>query len=479
MPDGVVQWFDPATDKASIVRNNRAYAARGGDIESHARHAGARVHFDIRRVGGVGHAVNVTLRVGTRTSHRQHRFGGLAGAHDPNTKQVAPFTRAYPKRGRNLEAHPLGVVRAWALSLAARDVDAALLLYAPDATLHAGDEALAGRDHLKPFLEASPLFGREEPPDIRGDDGTVVLRWADEAMHATREVRSQVAHGLIGEQWFGAAAPSRRAEVETGAGRIDVVVLAHERVADSDVEYALDRVGSVLAHVDDPILFARLKLDRAADPARARPSMIQVAVDIDGELVRAQVAAHDMQEAADLLKGRLSDQLDHRAERREHLRAKRGEPEPGEWRHGDLATIRPDYYERPPDERRLVRHKAFALEELTADEAAFDMEQLDYDFHLFRDLASGEDALMERVADGTYRLTRLHPTAVEAGPVAVSITVAGATPPELGTAEAVERLAAGGGRFLFFADADTGRGSVVYRRYDGHYGLITADGPAP
>ena len=29
-----------------------------------------------------------------------------------------------------------------------------------------------------------------------------------------------------------------------------------------------------------------------------------------------------------------------------------------------------------------------------------------------------------------------------------------------------------GHRFLFFENAATGRGSVLYRRYDGHYGLI-------
>ena len=27
--------------------------------------------------------------------------------------------------------------------------------------------------------------------------------------------------------------------------------------------------------------------------------------------------------------------------------------------------------------------------------------------------------------------------------------------------------------FVFFVDAKSGRGNVLYRRYDGHYGLIT------
>lgn len=41
------------------------------------------------------------------------------------------------------------------------------------------------------------------------------------------------------------------------------------------------------------------------------------------------------------------------------------------------------------------------------------------------------------------------------------------------------RLEALGERFLFFADASTGRGKVLYHRYDGHYGLITPAGPPP
>jgi Sigma 54 modulation/S30EA ribosomal protein C terminus len=39
--------------------------------------------------------------------------------------------------------------------------------------------------------------------------------------------------------------------------------------------------------------------------------------------------------------------------------------------------------------------------------------------------------------------------------------------------EARQRLEVAGLPFVFFADASTDRGSVLYHRYDGHYGLIT------
>jgi hypothetical protein len=158
-----------------------------------------------------------------------------------------------------------------------------------------------------------------------------------------------------------------------------------------------------------------------------------------------------------------------------HCRRCSGVPEPGEWRHGDLPAQRPDHFERPVQDGRLVRHKTFALEELTPDEAAFDMEQLDYDFHLFRDLASGEDALLERRGDEGYHLTRLRPLDVDPGPTAISLTVADHPPAAASVADAVARLDAGGEPFVFFQNAGTGRGNVVYRRYDGHYGLVTPE----
>jgi hypothetical protein len=347
MPDGVLQWIDPETGRATVVRGGRVYAASSTDVEPAARHAGARVRFDIRRNDDGEEAVDVRLRPGTRAS-RHHR---------------------------------------------------------PDGSVPAPD--------------------------------------------------------------------TRTAIVEAGASPVAVAVLTRGRVGDDDVAYAVDRIGTVLGRIDDPVLFARLKLGLAGDPARAEPALAQVAIDVNGELVRAHVAGHSMREAADLLQRRLTDQLEQRAQHRQDRRTRGAERRPGEWRHGDLRTTRPDYHDRPIEERQLVRHKTFATDELTVDEAAFDMEQLDYDFHLFRDLASGEDAVLERRADGGYRLTRLHPTPIEPGTTAIDLAVADTTPAELTADDAIQRLDATGEPFVFFADATTGRGNVVYRRYDGHYGLLT------
>ncbi|WP_370469006.1 sigma 54 modulation/S30EA ribosomal C-terminal domain-containing protein [Amycolatopsis sp. YIM 10] len=47
------------------------------------------------------------------------------------------------------------------------------------------------------------------------------------------------------------------------------------------------------------------------------------------------------------------------------------------------------------------------------------------------------------------------------------------TSPLLSTGEAVDRLNLIGLPFQFVIDAERGRGSVLYHRYDGHYGLTT------
>ena len=47
-------------------------------------------------------------------------------------------------------------------------------------------------------------------------------------------------------------------------------------------------------------------------------------------------------------------------------------------------------------------------------------------------------------------------------------------PAHLTEAEARARLELSGEPFVFYLDPDTGRGRVLYLRYDGHYGQITA-----
>jgi ribosome-associated translation inhibitor RaiA len=293
-------------------------------------------------------------------------------------------------------------------------------------------------------------------------------------------VKCKITHAQIAEQWVSPAAPPEplASEPAEDAEPFPLDITTRGDVRAKTKASAREKVLEAASTLREPVLFARVKLTHHSDPTRQRPAVAEAVLDVHGDLVRAHVAAQTLPEAIDMMVTRLRDQLDHRARRLEHRQRRGATHEPGEWRHGDAPTARPPYFERPGEEREVLRQKTFAVDEITADEAVFDMEQLDYDFYLFRDLTDGVDSLIERLDDGTYRLTRVsppqgdtEPTEPTAAPIVASETPA----PPLDLDEAVERLNTGDERRLFFADTSNGHGEVLYRRYDGHYGLVTAD----
>jgi hypothetical protein len=176
-------------------------------------------------------------------------------------------------------------------------------------------------------------------------------------------------------------------------------------------------------------------------------------------------------EAIDLLEARLRRRLEryaHQAEAR-HLRL-RGK-DAHEWRHGDEPTSRPPYFPRPVADRQVVRHKTFAIGEMTPDEAVFDLELLDHDFYLFRNRETGEDNVIARSEGAGYEL--FEPGARCSLVDAFALIRPSATrPPTITVADAEQLLDLGELPFVFFMDPRRGRGRVLYRRYDGHYGLI-------
>ncbi len=97
---------------------------------------------------------------------------------------------------------------------------------------------------------------------------------------------------------------------------------------------------------------------------------------------------------------------------------------------------------------------------------------MDYDFHLFTDVGTGEDSVLYRSGRRATASPRSIPPHL-VGPAAVQLTVSDLPAPRMNGGEAKQRLDLTGFPFVFFADAATGRGNVLYHRYDGHYGLIS------
>lgn len=251
----------------------------------------------------------------------------------------------------------------------------------------------------------------------------------------------------------------------------DVQVVVTGAPNEQVAEHVRRKISALRQYVSEPILHARVRLSRAPNPAVERPVIAQGNLVVNGRLARAQVAAATIHEAVDLLQARLRQRVVKLAR---HWQARRGSvPTGDEWRHGQLPAERPEYFPRPPEERQVVRRKTFAPTEATPLDAVADMELLDYDFYLFTDRDTGQDAVVYRAPPTGYRLAELEPPPPTWPEPAVPITVSPHPAPRLSLPEAIERLNLTGLPFVFFADAETGRGHVLYRRYDGHYGLIS------
>jgi len=259
-------------------------------------------------------------------------------------------------------------------------------------------------------------------------------------------------------------------------GVLDVRVTTHGQLPGAE-DYARTKIGELGHLTHEPVLDAHVKLSEHGDPAVARRVLAQANLDVNGRLVRAQVEGSTAREAIDRLEARLRHRLERSAE---HWEAKRGglpRPAAHEWRHQSEPAHRPDYFPRPESDRHIMRHKSYSLPNSTVEEAADEMEALDYGFHLFTEEGTGQDSVLYREGPTEYRLAQVNPEFVDKlAPFEMPLTISPQPAPRLTVDEAIERIGLLGLPFLFFVDAARDRGSVLYHRYDGHYGLIAPAG---
>lgn len=250
----------------------------------------------------------------------------------------------------------------------------------------------------------------------------------------------------------------------TGAEIFDIDVTTHGQLPGAE-DYAREKIGALGRFVRRPVLYARVRLTSHAGHATDTPVLAQANLDVNGRPVRAQVEGPTAREAIDRLEARLRQRLEHIAEQwdvRRHGAGSRGASE-----------HRPSHIARPAEERQVIKHKSYTLVASTVDEAVQEMTLLDYDFHLFAERSTGQDAVLYRSEPAGWRLALVKPVEVESLSVAdTELTVSPQPAPQLSVAGAAERLGLLGLPFVFFADDETGRGCVLYHRFDGHYGLV-------
>ncbi len=239
----------------------------------------------------------------------------------------------------------------------------------------------------------------------------------------------------------------------SGVVRLDV----RGPVDPAERDLAVAMVGAVLTRHAIGDRAVRVRLSSVA--RCGGPGLAQINLRVCGAPARVQVPGPTVAQAVTAAA--------HRLDRQIHRLTSMWEPWP--W---------PDPQRRPlgvAGGERIGRQKRVRLRTGTVCQATATMNAMDYDFHLFVDGATGEDAIVYRSGPTGVRLSRqrsMHPPRVPDGQ---PVTINPRKVPALTSAEAARQVSAGWLPFLFFTDPASGRGNVLYRRYDATLGLITPD----
>jgi ribosome-associated translation inhibitor RaiA len=254
---------------------------------------------------------------------------------------------------------------------------------------------------------------------------------------------------------------------------IDVIDVTVDVGMSSDqIEAIREQLASLDRYTDEPIQGARLTLRRG--PGRSRERYVaDASVLFDGRVLAAHVGGPNPREATEAALERLRRQLRRTVDEDVARRNEPDEIRKALERLGEPDRTHPPEADlKPPEQRTIVHRRTYADQPEATLEASADMLDLDEHFHLFRHVRTSEDVVVYRRDDG--RIGLLHPPgsilADESDDVLVAQPSRYPDPMTMEEARAVMDVA--NFRFLYFIDAEDGRGKVLYLRHDGDYGLV-------
>lgn len=266
------------------------------------------------------------------------------------------------------------------------------------------------------------------------------------------------------------------------APRVDVRLRAQDGVPAEALDRARRMLTRVVECVDPPVWSVRARIGRPGEGAgEERLAVAQANAEVGGLPVRVQVASPSVADATERLALRLRERIELVGRRRVDQWGPSGRGGRGVLvsapRKADREETRgPGELGVPVARPRIVRRKTCPLAVVSVDEAAWAMRLLDRDFQLFTEIGTRQDSVLYRGGPTGYRLAQVtSPSAHRLRPHSLPLTVSARPAALISAAAAVDRLARSGLPFLFFLDTGSGRSRVLYRRYDGHFGLL---GPA-
>lgn len=252
---------------------------------------------------------------------------------------------------------------------------------------------------------------------------------------------------------------------------MEVEITTRGDIPDEARERVTEKIGSLDRLIDNPIVSGRVVLTQKANPRMERPSIAEGEVHLNGPVIRAKVAEPDPVTAVNSLAQRLERQLRSFIDRRIDQERRTNAREISEARKTATAEGRPEFNTRAAEEREVVRRKAFAIVPLTPAEAAEEMALLDHDFYLFIDGETGADAVVYQRDDGQLGIIGPRGTGWAGERDGIALEESHFDRP-LSLDEAATEMSIVNHRFMYFTDADSNRGNVIYMRHDGNYGLI-------
>ncbi|MFC4127328.1 sigma 54 modulation/S30EA ribosomal C-terminal domain-containing protein [Nocardia rhizosphaerae] len=239
-----------------------------------------------------------------------------------------------------------------------------------------------------------------------------------------------------------------------------VVVYPSGEIPELEIRRIAEAVGRLLQrHGAEPA--ARLRI--AGPPCMAGPVLIQANLMLNGHAVRVQAVTSGPGDALPLVV-----RLEQRIVALRRPWTPRPWPETGGTQV--LAQIHPG---------ALTRRKDVPLVRSSPTAAAAVLDRMDYEAHLFVDAETGEDAVVHRAGPTGVRIARQLSVRPPVDTAHGLFTVCPRVAPTLSEVDAVRRLCEHGLPHLFHIDPDSGRGRLLYRRYDGDLGSVVPVSQTP
>lgn len=218
------------------------------------------------------------------------------------------------------------------------------------------------------------------------------------------------------------------------------------------------------------VVSTRVKLKHDEDRKPDQVAIAQGSMDVSGIELRVEAAGATSSSALHAVGERLESKLARLADRVEG--GETSSPLSDSWTPWNDDSSRPAFHNRPPERRTVVRRKTYSpLDRLSVTEALFNLDALDYRFYVFTDAADDKTSIVYRDLDGPA-LRKIDGSRSSGSHLPENIHVNEAEAPSIAVADAVSLLNSSDMPFVFFRDRDRGRASMLYRRYDGHYGLL-------